>query len=213
MRLELVLHPLSSYCHKVLIAFYENDVPFAVKHFPVLRDVKRGRVVRESTIIIEYLQTHFPGRTRLIPDDPDLAWQVRLRDRFCDNDLHAPMQKFADCAAASALFYGDRFFGPFRQTHPKALAYLDRLWHGPPTPVRSQRRSPSSICCRDRPPGCSGQRPSRPIMRATAGGSSNVPSARAGNSRTSATADTFRGHRCAETMILFDRPGRPALRI
>ncbi|HEY1892640.1 MAG TPA: glutathione S-transferase family protein [Steroidobacteraceae bacterium] len=196
MSLELFLHPLSSYCHKVLIAFYENDIPFQVKrvddpavarewaslwplkHFPILRDLARGRVVPESTIIIEYLQTHFPGRTRLIPDDPDLAWQVRLRDRFCDNYLHTQMQKFAgdnlrpqgkkdphgvaeagaqftraldlldvemadrtwaigetftmaDCAAAPAIFYGDRFFGPFRETHPNALAYLDRLMARP----------------------------------------------------------------------------------
>src|SRR4029077_6024390 len=28
MTLKLYLHPLSSYCHKVLIAFYENDTPF-----------------------------------------------------------------------------------------------------------------------------------------------------------------------------------------
>lgn len=33
----------------------------------------------------------------------------------------------ADCAAAPALFYGDWFYGPFRDTHPNAIAYLDRL--------------------------------------------------------------------------------------
>jgi glutathione S-transferase len=196
MSLELFLHPLSSYCHKVLIALYENEIAFEgkriddpviareyerlwpLKHFPVLRDLARGRVVPESTIIIEYLQTHFPGRTRLIPDDADLAWQVRLRDRFFDNYLHTQMQKFAgdslrpqdkkdpygveqaraefvraltmvdaemahstwatgetftmaDCAAAPAIFYGDRFYGPFRATHPNALAYLDRLMARP----------------------------------------------------------------------------------
>lgn len=196
MSLELFLHPLSSYCHKVLIAFYENDIPFKVKRvddpavareyealsplkrFPILHDVQRGQVVPESTIIIEYLQTHFPGRVKLIPDDPELAWQVRLRDRFCDNYLHTPMQKFAgnhlrppgrkdphgleeagatfakalglidaemagrtwamgdtftmaDCAAAPAIFYGNRFFGPFRESHPNALAYLDRLMARP----------------------------------------------------------------------------------
>lgn len=31
MSLELFLHPLASYCHKVLIAFYENDIPFEAK--------------------------------------------------------------------------------------------------------------------------------------------------------------------------------------
>jgi glutathione S-transferase len=196
MSLELFLHPLSSYCHKVLIAFYENGIPFdarridepgvarefealsPLKKFPILRDLKRGHVVAESTIIIEYLQTHYPGSVKLIPDDPDLAWQVRLRDRFYDNYLHSPMQAYAgnhlrppdqkdpygvdqaramfvkalglvdaemaqstwatgdnftlaDCAAAPALFYGTRFYGPFRETHPNAIAYLDRLMARP----------------------------------------------------------------------------------
>jgi len=196
MSLELFLHPLSSYTQKVLIALYENDIRFVAKRldepavareweqlsplrrFPILRDVERGRVIPESTIIIEYLQTHFPGKVKLIPADPDLAWQVRLRDRFFDNYLHTPMQKLpfdlrrpeadrdaygvgeakamfitalesvdaemaartwamgdeftmADCAAAPALFYGNRFFGPFRRTHPNALAYLDRLMARP----------------------------------------------------------------------------------
>jgi glutathione S-transferase len=197
MSLELFLHPLSSYCHKVLIAFYESDIPFEprriddpavareffavlspLKRFPILRDGERGRVVPESTIIIEYLHTRFPGRARLIPDDPDVAWQVRLRDRFFDNYLHTPVQKFAadrrrpegrkdphgveearslfvtalgivdgemsgrewamgetftlaDCAAAPALYYGNRFFGPFRDTHPNASSYLERLMGRP----------------------------------------------------------------------------------
>jgi glutathione S-transferase len=30
---------------------------------------------------------------KLLPDDPDLARQVRMRDRFFDNYLHTPMQK------------------------------------------------------------------------------------------------------------------------
>ena len=28
MTLKLYYHPLSSYCHKALIALYENDIPF-----------------------------------------------------------------------------------------------------------------------------------------------------------------------------------------
>jgi glutathione S-transferase len=111
--LTLHLHPLSSFCQKALIAFYENDTPFEshlvnlgdaasaarfkelwpIGKFPVLRDEARGRTVPESTIIIEYLQQFYPGRTQLIPSDPDLAWQVRLRDRFYDNYVHLPMQK------------------------------------------------------------------------------------------------------------------------
>jgi glutathione S-transferase len=61
--------------------------------FPVLQDDARGQTIPESSIIIEYLDRHYPGRTRLIPADPDHAWQTRLRDRFYDLYLHLPMQK------------------------------------------------------------------------------------------------------------------------
>lgn len=113
MSLTLYLHPLSSFCHKVLIALYENEIPFSphsvdlgdpaardelrkvwpfVK-FPVLRDEKRGRTVPESTTIIEYLAQHYPGASKLIPGDPELAAQARAADRFYDLHLHLPMQK------------------------------------------------------------------------------------------------------------------------
>jgi len=113
MRLKLYFHPLASYCHKVLVALYENDTPFEpnlvdlmnessaaafkamwpVGKMPVLRDEARGRTVPESTIIIEYLAQHYPGRTQLLPADPDLARETRLRDRFYDLYVHEPMQK------------------------------------------------------------------------------------------------------------------------
>ncbi len=47
----------------------------------------------EATIIIEYLALHYPGKSALIPADPDLALETRLRDRFYDLYLHEPMQK------------------------------------------------------------------------------------------------------------------------
>jgi glutathione S-transferase len=35
MSLTLYFHPLASYCHKVLIALYENDTPFTpTRAFP-----------------------------------------------------------------------------------------------------------------------------------------------------------------------------------
>jgi glutathione S-transferase len=49
--------------------------------------------VPESSIIIEYLDRHYRGPTRFIPDDADLALQTRLRDRFYDLYVHLPMQK------------------------------------------------------------------------------------------------------------------------
>lgn len=113
MSLTLHFHPLSSFCHKALIALYENDTPFTPKlvnlqdeaertafralwpvgKFPVLQDAARDRMVPESSIIIEYLDQHYPGQTRFIPADPDLARQTRLRDRFLDLHVHMQMQK------------------------------------------------------------------------------------------------------------------------
>ena len=113
MSLTLHYHPLASFCWKALIALYENDIPFTpnpvnlgdaaeraallklwpIGKFPVLRDDARGETVPESSIIIEYLDRHYPGRTRFIPENPDLALQARLRDRFYDLYVHLPMQK------------------------------------------------------------------------------------------------------------------------
>jgi glutathione S-transferase len=113
MPLELYFHPLASFCQKALIAFYENDIPFEphivdladaissaefkaiwpIGKFPVLRDTAKDRTIPESSIIIEYLDLHYPGRTRLVPADGELAWQTRLRDRFYDFYVHEPMQK------------------------------------------------------------------------------------------------------------------------
>ena len=113
MSLTLHFHPLASYCHKVLIALYENETPFTanmvdlgseaeraallklwpIGKFPVLRDDARDDIVPESTVIIEYLDRYYPGRTRFIPEDADRARQVRLRDRFYDLYVHEPMQK------------------------------------------------------------------------------------------------------------------------
>jgi glutathione S-transferase len=113
MPLTLYFHPLSSFCQKALIALYENDTPFEphmvdlgdeasraaflkvwpIGKFPVLRDERRGRTVPESSVIIEYLHQHYPGPTPLLPDNADLAWQVRLWDRFYDLHVNDPMQK------------------------------------------------------------------------------------------------------------------------
>lgn len=113
MSLTLHFHPLASYCQKALIALYENATPFTPKlvdlgdeteraallklwpigKFPVLRDEIRDQTIPESSIIIEYLDRHYSGGIRFIPDDADRAWQTRLRDRFYDLHVHEPMQK------------------------------------------------------------------------------------------------------------------------
>jgi glutathione S-transferase len=113
MSLTLYFHPLSSFCQKVLIALYENDTPFAPKivnlmdekeradflklwpigKFPLLRDASNDLTLPESSIIIEYLGTHYPGRSKLVPGDADGAARTRLHDRFYDLYVHEPMQK------------------------------------------------------------------------------------------------------------------------
>jgi len=113
MSLNLYYHPLASFCQKVLIALYENDIPFEphvvdlgdptareaflklwpIGKMPVLCDSGRDRIVPESTIIIEYLVDHYPEKTALIPLGADLARQTRLRDRFYDLHVQEPMQK------------------------------------------------------------------------------------------------------------------------
>ena len=64
-----------------------------IARFPVLRDEAADRTIPESSIIIEYLAQHHPGPVRLLPADPDLARQTRLRDRFYDLYIDVPMQK------------------------------------------------------------------------------------------------------------------------
>src|SRR5262245_54354408 len=113
MSLKLYYHPLSSFCHKVLIALYENGIRFEPKlvdlsnpdsaaefrqvwpigKIPVLRDEAKDRTIPESSIIIEYLERHYPGRNPLIPADAELALETRLRDRFFDLYVELPMQK------------------------------------------------------------------------------------------------------------------------
>jgi len=113
MSLTLHFHPLSSFCHKALIALYENGTPFTpsivnlmdegeraalrklwpIGKFPVLRDEARGETVPESTVIIEYLDQHYPGETRFIPAGGEQMRETRLRERFFDLYLHLPMQK------------------------------------------------------------------------------------------------------------------------
>src|SRR4030095_13756541 len=111
MPLQLYAHPFSSYCQKVLIALYENGIPFEfrlltpedqqaaaehaalwpLKRMPVLVD--DGRTVVEASVIVEHLGLHHPGPVRLLPADPRAALEVRMMDRFFDNYIMTPMQK------------------------------------------------------------------------------------------------------------------------
>lgn len=134
--MKLYAHPFSSYSQKVLIALYENATAFEyrnledasanaelaslwpLKRFPVLVD-QRGTILETSTII-EHLQIHYPGQTRLIPEgDPGV--EVRMLDRVFDNYVMTPMQRIVlDHRRAEAD----------RDPHgvAEARAFLDRIY-------------------------------------------------------------------------------------
>jgi glutathione S-transferase len=113
MSLTLHYHPLSSFSQKVATALYENGTPFEahivdffddnanarfrklwpVGKIPVLRDEARDHTIPESSIIIEYVAQHYPGKAEFIPKDSEAARQTRFRDRFFDLYVNVPMQK------------------------------------------------------------------------------------------------------------------------
>lgn len=110
MPFSLYGHPFSSYTQKVLIALYENRIPFEfrcigpetpehtaewlrrwpLRKFPLLVDGDRNIV--ETSIIIEYLQLMHPGPVRLIPAEPLAALDVRFLDRYFDLHVMSPVQ-------------------------------------------------------------------------------------------------------------------------
>jgi glutathione S-transferase len=60
-----------------------------IARFPVLVEEESGLTLPEASIIIEYLDRHYPGPQPMLPSDPDLLLEVRLLDRFFDNYPHA----------------------------------------------------------------------------------------------------------------------------
>lgn len=109
--LTLHYHPLSSYCHKVLIALDELGVAvdkrllnlgdpaeraaflalWPTGKMPLLVD--SDQAIPETSIIIEHVQLHHaqPGH-HLIPPDQRAALDVRLWDRLMDLYVMTPMQ-------------------------------------------------------------------------------------------------------------------------
>jgi glutathione S-transferase len=113
MALTLYYHPLASFCHKVLIALYEKQIPFTPKlvdfgdpgetarflelwpvgKIPLLHDTAADRLVPETTIILEYLDQTHPATQRLLPEHKRERLDARLWDRFFDFYVQTPMQK------------------------------------------------------------------------------------------------------------------------
>lgn len=113
MSLLLYGHPFSSYTQKVLVALFENDIPYTLlsldpgepnheqtradwlrrwplRLFPVLVDGDRSIV--EASVIIEYLLQTRAGPAPLLPQDPRAALDVRFLDRFFDLHVITPVQ-------------------------------------------------------------------------------------------------------------------------
>ncbi|MCV0413988.1 MAG: glutathione S-transferase family protein [Brevundimonas sp.] len=135
--MNLHAHPFSSYCQKAIVAFYETDTPFELRHleapgaaeelaalwplkrFPVLTD--GDATIVEATAIIEYLAATRPEAAWLIPPDPVAAVEARMMDRIFDNYVNGPQQAFVYDALR-----------PEDQRHPasvkEAAAMFDRIY-------------------------------------------------------------------------------------
>lgn len=136
--LEFYGHPFSSYSWKGQIALYEKGVEFDYRvvepgperealvrlwplaKFPVLVD--EGRVLIESSIIIEHLDHRYPGGIRLIPEDFEAALQVRFMDRVFDNHVMGQMQQSVNAYIADAANPDQRQVAP-------AYAALDTIYN------------------------------------------------------------------------------------
>lgn len=113
MSLRLHQHPFASYCQKAIMAFYENGTPFEaipvdlgdaagraafyalwpMGKMPVLEDTTRSVVLPEASIVIEHLDTFYPGKVKLLPEDSALRLRARLLDRIFDNYIQDPLQR------------------------------------------------------------------------------------------------------------------------
>jgi len=143
--LILYAHPFSSYCQKVLIALYENNIPFAwrlldqdhsqaleawtalwpLQRMPVLVDA--GCTVAEASIIIEHLGLYHPGPVRLLPADARAALEVRGMDRFFDNYVSTPQQKIVADSLREPAERDARGVTDARRMLDTAYAWLDQV--------------------------------------------------------------------------------------
>jgi glutathione S-transferase len=160
MPLTLYYHPLASFCHKVLVALYENGIEFEKRlinladgvdraelqaiwplcKFPVIRDQARARELPETTIIIEYLDRFFPGEHPLIPADWEDALEVRLWDRIFDNYVQLPMQGIVSDRMRGAK--GDLSNERATLETTYAMTSVWRPGSGPPDGVSAWRTAP-----------------------------------------------------------------------
>lgn len=101
--MKLYYFPLSTYSQKALMALEEKKISFESELVDLREEAARakyreiyplgkvpllvlddGHLIPESSIIIEYLDTHFDNGTRLLPTDPELSRRTRFKDRMQD---------------------------------------------------------------------------------------------------------------------------------
>jgi glutathione S-transferase len=146
--LVLYGHPFSSYTQKVLIALYENEMPFEfraigpdtphhtqewlrrwpLRKFPLLVD--EAEQIAETSIIIEYLQLRHPGPVALLPPDPAAALQVRFLDRFFDLHVMNAAQHAVDGALSGDAKKRSDGLAMSSEKLERAYAWLDRHLDG-----------------------------------------------------------------------------------
>ena len=146
MSLVLHSHPLSSYCHKVLIALYENGTAFTAEmvnfgdpaakaayaelwptaKIPLLQDTARGQIVPETSIMIEYLDRHYPGARPLLPADAAACQDARLWDRLSDLYVMNAMARIVDDRMRPAAERDPRAVRDAHATLTTAYGMIDR---------------------------------------------------------------------------------------
>jgi glutathione S-transferase len=150
MTLQLLYHPLASYCWKVLVGLYESGIEFEghivdlgnreqraelaelwpfVK-FPLLRDTTTGEVTPESTILLESLALRYPSARWLLPVDAARALRTRALDRFFDTYVHEPMQKIVGDRLRGTSQHDPIGVDAARATLATAYAYLENRLDG-----------------------------------------------------------------------------------
>ena len=146
MSLVLHLHPLSSYCQKVVVGLHELDAPFEAitvnlmdpsaraafeslwptAKIPLMEDKNQGRVIPESSIMLEYAQRYARKGATLLPSDLDAQLEARLWDRLFDNYVMTPMQKLVGDRIRPETERDARVVAEARNTLQMAYGMIDR---------------------------------------------------------------------------------------
>lgn len=108
--MKLYYHPVSPYAQKALVGFHEKGATFTPEIVQVMDPESRtayrrinphgkiptlvlddGTVISESSIVLDYVDAHVDGGTRLVPEEREAAREVRALDRKFDLYVIDPM--------------------------------------------------------------------------------------------------------------------------